>query len=461
MLYDEIKKGESINMEFKISLPKKSEKYIKTIVAFANTSGGKLIIGIDDNTTQIIGVNDDVFQVMDAISNTISDMCTPQIVPNVSIQTIDGKTLIVIEVNRGMSTPYYIKSLGKENGTYIRVGATSRLADETTLKDLELQGARKSFDELIFQDGSFSMGNSQKLCEDIQQYMVKGSPNGFDIPKVTIKNLENWKILSRVGDNLYSTNAFALLTDNPFDFATIKCALFKGIDRAIFLDHCEFTGNIYNQVEKAYNFVLEHINLTSTFNGIIRKDEYEIPCKAIKEAIVNAVIHRNYLEKSRIDISIYDDRVEITSPGLLYGGLTVDDIKQGYSKIRNVLIAKIFYQMHLMEQWGTGIQRIISDCKEFNLNEPMFIQHSNFFRVTIFRPVKKPIKKADKLTQKKADRINLIKDYLSKNKTISNSQAQELLGLSQSTVKRFLTDLVKDNILIAIGENKSRVYSIK
>lgn len=449
MIYDEIKKGESLNMEFKITLPKNSEEYIKTIIAFANTSGGKLIVGIDDITTQIVGITEDVFQVMDAISNTISDMCTPQIIPNIYIQTIEDKTIIVIEVNRGMSTPYYIKSLGKEKGTYIRVGATSRLADETIIQDLELQGVRKSFDELIYKDSEFNQEKALNLCNDIYKYMSKGSPNGSQVQDVSIKNLENWKIISRIGENILTTNAFELLTENPFNFAIIKCAVFKGIDRAIFIDHCQYGGSIYTQVEKAYNYVLEHINLNSTFEGIMRKDEYEIPCNAIKEAIVNAVIHRNYLENACIDISIYDDRVEITSPGLLYGGLTIEDIKQGYSKIRNVLIAKIFNQMHIMEQWGTGIQRIISDCKSYGLIEPQFIQHNNFFRVTLFRPIKK------------ADRINLIREYIKTHGSITNSEAQDILNLAPSTVKRLLSELVKDNILIANGKNKFRVYTLK
>lgn len=248
MIYDEIKKGESLNMEFKITLPKNSEKYIKTIIAFANTSGGKLIVEIDDITTQIVGITEDVFQVMDAIFNTISDMCTLQIIPNIYIQTIEDKTIIVIEINRGMSTPYYIKSLGKEKGTYIRVGATSRLADETIIQDLELQGVGKSFDELIYKDSEFNQEKALNLCNDIYKYMSKGSPNGSQVQDVSIKNLENWKIISRIGENILTTNAFELLTENPFNFAIIKCAVFKGTDRAIFIDHCQYGGSIYTQV---------------------------------------------------------------------------------------------------------------------------------------------------------------------------------------------------------------------
>lgn len=141
MLADDIKAGESVNIEFKVEVPKKSEKYIKSVIAFANTAGGKIVIGVDDETHEIIGVDkDEVFNIMDNITNTISDMCYPQIFPNIGVDTIDGKSIIVIEIYPEASRPYYIKSLGKEVGTYIRVSGTSRPADEAILKDLELQG---------------------------------------------------------------------------------------------------------------------------------------------------------------------------------------------------------------------------------------------------------------------------------------------------------------------------------
>ena len=131
MLADEIKAGESTNIEFKREVPKKSEKYIKSVVAFANTAGGKIVIGVDDETHEIVGVDkNEVFKIMDGVTNTISDMCYPQIFPNIEVDTIDGKSVIVIEIYPGASRPYYIKSLGKETGTYIRVSGTSRPADE-------------------------------------------------------------------------------------------------------------------------------------------------------------------------------------------------------------------------------------------------------------------------------------------------------------------------------------------
>ena len=138
--------GESKNIEYKVTLPDKSEKYMKTIVAFANTQGGKLIVGVDDNSHQVIGVDNDIlFELMDSIANAVSDSCMPQIIPDIEPQTMEGKTVIVVSVEAGKNRPYYLKSKGKENGTYIRVAGTSRQAFPEKIRELEMEGARISW----------------------------------------------------------------------------------------------------------------------------------------------------------------------------------------------------------------------------------------------------------------------------------------------------------------------------
>lgn len=255
MLADEIKAGESTNIEFKVEVPKKSERYIKSVIAFANTAGGKIIIGVDDETHEIVGVNkDEVFKIMDSITNTISDMCYPQIFPNIGVDTIDGKCVIVIEIYPGASRPYYIKSLGKESGTYIRVSGTSRLADEAILKDLELQGTNHSFDEMICVEQKYDALLAERLCAAIKSYMVEAVKTKSEKEKVkdvTIQNLINWGIVKNLDGVLVPTNAFVLLTNNTFPFAKIQCALFKGIERVIFIDKRDFEGPLYEQIERS------------------------------------------------------------------------------------------------------------------------------------------------------------------------------------------------------------------
>lgn len=270
------------------------------------------------------------------------------------------------------------------------------------------------------------------------------------------------EILKKNGSDLLATNAFALLTGKYFPFAKIQCALFKGTERDFFIDKKEYDGCLYEQIENAYQFVLRHINLGAEINGLVRKDTYELPVAAIREMIVNAVCHRNYMDNSCIQVAVYDDRIEVTSPGMLYGGLTLEEAVSGRSKIRNRIIADIFSRMEIIEEWGTGIRRILHRAKEYGLPEPEFMEIGDTFRVNLF---KKADKKADKKpikTGKKADKIflrqRLILDYIEENGFITNKEAREILGLADSTTKRFLKYMVETNLLLEKGQRKSRKY---
>ncbi|MCM1214220.1 MAG: putative DNA binding domain-containing protein [Lachnospiraceae bacterium] len=387
MTLDEIKRGESKNVEFKVQLPDDSKKYMKTIIAYANTSGGKIMIGVDDLTKEVVGVDpSSVFKIMDKIANAVSDMCVPQIVPDITFQTLEGKCIVQVEIYPGQNRPYYIRSQGKENGTYIRVAGTSRPADEAILKDLEYQGAGKSFDEVVNVEMDYSEEDTLRLCSDIRRYISESKEIPVSkVGEITAVNLENWGILKKIGQTYLPTNAFILLTNNTFRFAKIQCALFKGENRAVFIDRREFEGPIYEQIEDAYKFVLKHINLGAIIDGVVRKDRYELPPESIREAIINAVCHRCYLDHSCVQVAIYDNRVEITSPGMLYGGLTMEQAISGRSKIRNVCVAEVFSRMGIIEQWGTGIQRMIQGCKEYEVREPEFIDMGDAFRVNFYR----------------------------------------------------------------------------
>lgn len=177
------------------------------------------------------------------------------------------------------------------------------------------------------------------------------------------------------------------MTENQSKSAKIQCALFKGSIRDIFIDQKEFDGPIYRQVEDAYQFVLRHINMGAEIGGIYRTNVYELPISAIREMIANAVVHRSYLDNSCIQVCIFDDRIEVLSPGMLYGGLDIETAKQGKSTCRNEAVAEAFHYMHIVEAWGTGIPRIINRCKEYGLREPAFEEFGDGFKVTLFRKV--------------------------------------------------------------------------
>ena len=147
----------------------------------------------------------------------------------------------------------------------------------------------------------------------------------------------------------------------------IQCAIFKGNDRAYFVDRREFNGPIQEQMEAAYQYVLEKINRGMKIDGIYRQDVYELPIDSIRELIANAVAHRSYLDPGNIQVALYDNRLEITSPGMLMNGVTIEKMKEGYSKIRNRAIANAFSYMKIIEKWGSGIPRIIRECQEYGI----------------------------------------------------------------------------------------------
>jgi predicted HTH transcriptional regulator len=398
--------SESKNIEFKEMLPKDSEKFIKTIIAFANTQGGSLIIGVEDGTRTVKGIEEEsIFRMMDSISNAVSDSCVPQIIPNIEPYTINGRNVIVVTVAPGPNRPYYIKSKGKEHSTYIRVGATSRLASPEKIKELEYEGEHISWDELTCIGYTVTEEAIEKLCNDMNHYrqdMQQRMASAAKLSPVTKTNLINWNILKDTGDGYLASNAFALLTGTHFRYSKTQCALFAGTDRGDFLDKCEYTGPLYEQIEAAYTFVLRNIRRHAKVEGLIRREDYELPPSAIREMIINAHCHRNFLDPSCVQVALYDDRLEVTSPGGLCYGLTLEEALSGRSRQRNRAIAEVFNQMGLIESWGNGLRDIQKTAKLYHLPEPEFIEMPDTFRVNLYFDLS-PTKASDSVHEASAE----------------------------------------------------------
>lgn len=486
MAKDELFSGESKNVEYKVAVPDKSEKYMKTVVAFANTQGGRLVIGVDDKTHRAVGVDSNgLFPIMDALANAISDSCEPQIIPDIEPQTVDGKTVIVITVEAGKNRPYYIKSKGKEKGTYIRVAGTSRTAYPEKIRELEMEGARISWDELTCVGYEVTEEATRRLCCDIENFRKKAGLSEHEVRK---EQLFNWKILKKSDDEVLASNAYVLLTSDYFPFSKTQCAVFKGTDRTVFLDKREYTGPIYKQIESAVDFVLRNIRLGATIDGLVRRENYELPVEAIREMIINAHCHRNLLDESCIQVAVYDDRLEVTSPGGLYNGLTYEEVMSGHSKIRNKLIANIFSQMGLVEAWGSGIRRILSVAKEYGLPIPAVEVFDDMFRVNLFRNVQDNgnnsgfrdnfgvnggenfgdnfgVNGGDKTFvvkdgRKVTDTQQKILDCLAEDKYISAKRIAEKIGVSGRTVENNIKKMKESEILVRHGSPKFGCWEI-
>ena len=268
MTIEEILAGESKNVEFKETLPEKSMKYMKSVVAFANGTGGKIIFGIADKTRKVIGFDkEDVFKKMDAIANAVSDSCEPAIIPDITLRTVDGKTVIVAEISEGRQRPYYIKALGREGGVYVRVAGTTRLADEYMIKELMFEGSNRYFDQALCTGLTITDEDIDALCKAMKEQALKNAHN--EEQKASIKDvgrqqLRSWGVLIERDGKDYPSNAFAILTGNGGLHVTTQCGVFKGTTKAVFVDRREYPGPLWEQIDEAFQFVLRNIHLGAT-----------------------------------------------------------------------------------------------------------------------------------------------------------------------------------------------------
>ena len=389
MKLEEIFAGESKNLEFKESLPVKSSKYMKTIVAFANGQGGKLIIGVEDDTKKIVGIDkNEAFKIMDAIANAISDSCKPAIIPDIYMQTVNETTVIIVDIEAGRQRPYYLAAEGLQHGVYVRVAGTTRPADESMVKELLFEGNNRFFDKTVCLGLRVSEADIEKLCFDMKQVALRNCRSDEEralVKDVTPKQLLSWGILTEYEGKLVPTNAYAILTGADILHCTFQCAVFKDNERVIFVDRREFIGAVQDIIEDAYQFVLRNIHLGAVIEGLYRQDVYEIPPAAIRELIINAAVHRSYLDNGNIQVAIFDNRLEITSPGKLPLGQTIEKMREGYSKVRNEALAMAFSYMHLIERWGTGMLRIAKMIRKASLGELEILGGETELRFNIYR----------------------------------------------------------------------------
>ena len=390
MKIDELFAGESDNVEYKEDVPSKSEKYMKTVVAFANGTGGRLIFGVEDGTWKVSGfAKEVVFEKMDAITNAIYDSCEPKITPNVALQELDDKVIIVVDILSGMQKPYYIRSQGMLDGVYVRVAGTTRCAERYRVQELILEGTNRSFDQ-IETENIVTEDEISAFCEKMYHHALElraSEEEKTQIQRVGRNQLLSWKLLVQKNDKYYPTKGYLLLDGQTDEFpeAVIQCAVFKGTVRDIFITRKEFGGPIYQQIEDAYHFVLQHIDLGSRIEGIARQDFYELPVKTIREMISNAVCHRSYLTPGKIQVALFDDRLEVTSPGMLDNELTIEKLKSGFSKVKNKGIAAAFSYMNIIEAWGSGIPKMFRDAASYGLPEPELFDMGSDFRVNLYR----------------------------------------------------------------------------
>ncbi len=377
-----INQPEGRKIEFKEIVPSSLE-LCKTVVAFSNDAGGTIFIGIKDNPREIVGINEDeLINLEEKISNIIFDNCAPLILPEITFHKINDKYILTITIFRGSNPPYHLKKKGIEKGTYIRVGSSNRLANQEIINELFRLKENISYDSIPFFDITVSNLN----IHTFENHFLQNTGE-----KITLNVLKKLNLIVKKQNEFYPTNALILLSDDVlrkkrFPYAKIECARFKGNIPGNFIDQQTITSPLSLQAEEAYKFVLRNISKGSYYKGVYRKDRWEYPIIALREVIRNAVIHRDYsLGGMDIKIAIFDDKIEITSPGKLLPTIDFNDMSAGQSDIRNKTLAPVFKRLGIIEQWGNGLTLIANELKnypeiDFQWSEPGF-----GFRVTLIK----------------------------------------------------------------------------
>lgn len=427
---------ENFNVELKEIL---TAELKKEVVAFANTCDGTIYIGVNDRG-EVIGVenSDDV---MERAGASIRNSIKPDITMYVSlnIEEVENKKIVVVKVQRGASRPYYIAEKGlKPSGVYIRQGNSSVPASEDYIRQMIKETDGDSFERLRSLKQDLTFEYTQKIFKKL------------DLPFGESQQ----KTLGIIGeDNLY-TNLGLLFSDQCIH--TIKIAVFEGKDKTIFKDRKEFSGSLLKQVNEAFEYIDLYNKTRATFEGLMRKDERDYPIEAIREALLNAVVHREYSFGASTLINIYEDRIEFISLGGVVAGLSMGAIMLGVSQSRNERLANIFYRLHLIEAYGTGIQKIMLNYEKEE-NKPIFKSEVGAFQVIL--PNIHYQKEKDKTVYLSSGKRSIL-EFLG-NDEKSRKEIQEFMKLSQARIINLLKELLDEEIIEKVKYGRVVKYKRK
>lgn len=412
----------------------------KGIVAFANTHGGTIYIGVD-NGGNIIGVEDTDKTILQ-IGNLVRDCIKPDVTMFVHYDTIEesGKRIVSVIVQRGTDKPYYLASKGmKPSGVYVRNGTASDPSTDTAIRKMIKETDGDSFEEIRSWE--------QNLTFNFAQTEFKRCKVDFGVQQMKTLGILNV-------DDIY-TNVGLLLSDQcPH---SIKTATFQGTDQSEFKDRREFAGSLFQQMEDVYSYIDLRNRTHSTFDKLRRIDTRDYPETALREALLNSLVHRDYSYSASTLISVYDDRIEFVSIGGLVTGVSAKDIMLGLSVCRNPKLAGVFYRLHLVEAYGTGMPKIFKAYQGTNKTPKIEIS-DNAFKIILPNINYYSESIAEKQSTHNYDTIL---QYAKEHGVITRKQAESLLGVSQATSARILKNMVENGLLQQEGSGRNTVYKLK
>jgi predicted HTH transcriptional regulator len=374
-LADLLRRREGKTLEFKRDLSS-PDGILRTLIAFANTAGGVVLIGVEDVTRHVRGVSDPL-ATEERLANLIDHSIEPRLLPDLDILPWRRTHIVAVQVHPSSSRPHYLRREGEARGTYVRVGSTNRRADAALIEELRRFARAESFDERPVPELSSEALDFRAASESFAPVRV-----------LSRRDFETLRLVTAYQGRKVPTVGGVLLFGRDhadrFPDAWIQVGRFAGTDKARMLDHAELRGYPASAIEQAIAFVREHLRRGAEIGPVRRRERWDLPPVAVREAIINAVTHADYSQRGApIRVALFDDRLEVESPGLLPFGLTIDDLRRGVSRLRNRVIGRVFHELGLIEQWGSGIQRMTAACREAGLAAPEFEELGFRFRVTL------------------------------------------------------------------------------
>lgn len=426
---------EGITTEFKREY---TDEIKKTVIAFANTRGGEVLIGVEDDGT-VLGVAD-VDGTMLKATNALRDSIKPDVTMFLLCEKreMGGKDVVAIKVQKGTACPYYLAAKGlRPEGVFVRQGASTvpatgsailKMIKETDGDDYE--AARSLNQELTFQDAE---------CFFTEEHISLGQ--------------EQKRTLGLVSEDGVFTNLGLLLSDQcPH---TAKLAVFQGSGKTVFKDRAEFSGSLFRQMKDIYDHIDRFNRIRAEFPGLKRVDTRDYPPEALREAMLNAIVHRDYSYSASTFISIFDDRIEFVTLGGLPKGIAMSDVMMGVSVPRNRRLANIFYRLHLIEAFGTGILKI-KECYAGRSCQPAVEASENAFKITL--PNVNHEAEAANRKHPLSEKEQRILDFVSTRQSASRAEIEAAAGLSQSVTIRALKRLLELELIQKRGNGKNTIY---
>ncbi|MDP2955490.1 MAG: helix-turn-helix domain-containing protein, partial [Longimicrobiales bacterium] len=363
-LVELLKRPEGKTLEFKrdLSAP---DGALKTIVAFANTAGGTLLVGVEDRTRHVRGVPDPL-DLEERLANLLSDRIAPRLVPELEILAWRRTHVLAVQVHPSPTRPHYLTREGLDGGVYVRVGSTNRRADRELVEELRRFVRGEAFDEQPMPDLDSEALDFRAASESFAPVRTLARRDLLTLRLVTEYQGRN---VPTVGGMLL----FGRDRERHFPDAWIQAGRFEGTDRSRIRDRVEIRSHPVRAVEEAIAFVQKHALHGAEIGAVRRSERWNLPPVAVREAVINAVAHSDYAQRGTpLRIAVFDDRLEVENPGLLPFGLTIEDLPRGVSKLRNRVIGRVFHALGLIEQWGSGVQRMSAACREAGLAPPIF-----------------------------------------------------------------------------------------